>query len=82
MMLAFHWLRKILENWFTFLNRKVQRQFVFQSFPSIAVSKCSELVDGSRNCENEAFVRDFSPKVKVDDGKTKLSCETSFKSES
>ena len=32
--------------------------------------------------ENEAFVRDFPQKVKVEDVKTKLSCETSLKSES
>ena len=30
-------------------------------------------------CENEASVRDFPQKVKVEDMKTKLSCETSLK---
>ena len=31
-------------------------------------------------CENEAFVRDLLQNLKVEDVKTKLSCETSFKS--
>ena len=30
----------------------------------------------SGRCENEAFVRDVPQKVKVEDVKTKLSCET------
>jgi len=30
-------------------------------------------------CENEAFVRDFPQKLKVEDVKAKLSCETSLK---
>ena len=34
---------------------------------------------GSWRCENEAFGRDFPQKLKVEDVKTKLSCETSFK---
>ena len=33
----------------------------------------------SGRCENEAFVRDLSQKVNVEDVKMKLSCETSFK---
>ena len=33
----------------------------------------------SWRCENQAFVRDLLQKVKVQDVKTKLSCETSFK---
>ena len=33
----------------------------------------------SWRCENEAFVRDIPRKVKVEDVKTKLSCETSLK---
>ena len=33
----------------------------------------------SWRCENEAFVRDIPEKVKVEDVKAKLSCETSFK---
>ena len=32
----------------------------------------------SGRCENEAFVRDIPPKAKVEDVKTKLSCETSL----
>ena len=33
----------------------------------------------SGRCENEAFVRDIPPKAKVEDVKTKISCETSHK---
>ena len=33
----------------------------------------------SSRCENKAFVRDLLQKVSVEDVKTKLSCETSFK---
>jgi hypothetical protein len=33
----------------------------------------------SWRCESEAFVRDFPQNLKVEDVKTKLSCETSFK---
>ena len=33
----------------------------------------------SARCENEAFVRDFPDRVKVEDVKTKLSCETCLK---
>lgn len=58
-MLAFHWLRKISRIWLIFVqivefmtmlkhhNRKVQRQRVFHSLPSIAVPKRNELVDDS-----------------------------------
>ena len=58
-MFAFHWLRKISRIWLIFVqivefmtmlkhhNRKVQRQRVFHSLPSIAVPKRNELVDDS-----------------------------------
>ena len=36
----------------------------------------------SGRCENEAFARGFPQKVKVQDVKTKLSCETCLQSES
>ena len=48
-----------------------------RSFRARLPPKCE-----SWRCENEAFVRDLPQKVKVKDVKTKLSCETSLKSES
>ena len=45
-----------------------------RSFRARLLPKCE-----SWRCENEAFVRDFPQNVKVEDAKTKLSCETSRK---
>ena len=44
-------------------------------------SFCAKLPSKSESgrCENKAFVRDFPHKVKAEDVKTKLSCETSLK---
>ena len=52
-----------------------------RSFRARLSSKSERGCDERGGCENEAFVRDLPQNLTVEDVKTKLSCETSLKSE-